>query len=144
MLAAAIETVLARYAFRSFWPDAWRRGVATLRHLADDARKAALAVAGSAAKSGEGPIADLEKITNRRIASIEDLLRLAAESPLAKPADRPARAQLQHSTLRHTAGFAALAVAFLHYYFWDVSLQIASLNSVTVFVAVTPLLEAAT
>jgi hypothetical protein len=32
---------------------------------------------------------------------------------------------------------SALVAAYLHYYFWDVHLQIASLNSVTVFVPVT-------
>ncbi len=31
---------------------------------------------------------------------------------------------------------SALVAAYLHYYFWDVQLQIASLNSVTVFVSV--------
>lgn len=32
---------------------------------------------------------------------------------------------------------SALVATYLHYYFWDVHLQIASLNSVTVFVPVT-------
>lgn len=37
---------------------------------------------------------------------------------------------------RQTALLAGLAGAYLHFYFWEVHLQIASLNSVTVFVPV--------
>jgi hypothetical protein len=36
--------------------------------------------------------------------------------------------------LKQAAFLGALAVAYLHYYFWDVQLQIASLNRVTVFI----------
>ena len=38
------------------------------------------------------------------------------------------------SLLKQTALLAGLVGTYLHYYFWDVNLQIASLNSVTVFV----------
>lgn len=48
-------------------------------------------------------------------------------------------AAVRASTLRQTISFAALAIAYLQYYFLSVSLQIASMPSVTVFVAVTPL-----
>lgn len=47
---------------------------------------------------------------------------------------RPARPATRAALLKRTALLAGLAVAYLHYYFWDVQLQIASLKSVTVFV----------
>ncbi len=50
---------------------------------------------------------------------------------------------MMHPLLRQTMTLGALTIAYLHYYFWDVSLQIASLNSVTVFVPVTSLAKAA-
>jgi hypothetical protein len=36
--------------------------------------------------------------------------------------------------LKQTALLAGLAVAYLHYYFWDVQLQIATLHRVSVFI----------
>jgi hypothetical protein len=36
--------------------------------------------------------------------------------------------------LKQTAWLGGLVVAYLHYYFWDVQLQIAVLNKVTVFI----------
>lgn len=44
-------------------------------------------------------------------------------------AARPAR-----PILKQTAFLGGLAVAYLHYYFWDVHLQIATLNRVSVFI----------
>ena len=38
------------------------------------------------------------------------------------------------STLKQSGLLAALVAAYLHYYYWDVQLQIASLNHLTVFV----------
>jgi hypothetical protein len=38
------------------------------------------------------------------------------------------------SIAKQALALSALVAAYLHYYFWDVHLQIASLNSVTVFV----------
>jgi hypothetical protein len=79
-------------------------------------------------------------MTGGRIASIEDLLRFVAPSSAIRPEVCLTRVRaVRPSTLRQTASFAAVAIAFLHYYFWDVSLQIASLRSVIVFVAVTSL-----
>ena len=145
MVAAIVEIIVARYAYRSLWPALWRRRVAVPSGHAHGARKAALQAVNRSAKSSGGAIAYLEEATGKRIVSIMDLLRLVAAPPPAKPAGRPARIQsVRRSTLRHTASFAALSIAFLQYYFWDVGLQIASLNSITVFVAVTPLLKVAT
>jgi hypothetical protein len=57
---------------------------------------------------------------------------------VASPAPRVARAlpaaRAFRSTLKQSGLLAALVVAYLHYYYWDVQLQIASLNHLTVFV----------
>lgn len=47
-----------------------------------------------------------------------------------------ARAGLSAPFAKRASALGALAATYLHYYFWDVHLQIASLNSVTVFVPV--------
>ena len=39
-----------------------------------------------------------------------------------------------NQAFKQTAFLGALVAAYLHYYFWDVQLQIASLNKVTVFI----------
>ena len=49
-----------------------------------------------------------------------------------RPAPRP-------SIVKQALALSALVATYLHYYFWDVHLQIASLNSVTVFVPVSAL-----
>lgn len=145
MVAAVIEAVLVRFAFRRLWPGLWWQGLAASRRGASRACEAALRVIRGATTSGGHAITDLEKLAGRRIASIDDMLRFVAVPQLARPAGGSGHARsAQRSTLRHTAGFAALAIAFLQYYFWDVSLQIASLHSVTVFVAVPSLVKTAT
>lgn len=126
MIAAAVEAVLVRHALHGLWPKLLRRG----------ARRATREPTSHAAKTGIGPVAYLEKMTGRPITAIEDILRFIAEPQAAGTARVHAD---RRSTPRHIAGFAALTIAFLQYYFWDVNLQIASLHSVTVFVAVTPL-----
>ena len=134
MIAAVIETVLARYAFRSLWSKL------PLRQIA-----ARLQSMSAVAKSDGDSVAYLEKMTGRRIASIEDMLRVVAAPSAVRSERWPARVKaVQRSTLRNTASFAALAIAFLHYYFWDISLQITSLNSLIVFVTVPPLQMVAT
>ena len=50
----------------------------------------------------------------------------------------PARRAFR-STLKQSGLLAGLVAAYLHYYYWDVQLQIASLNHLTVFVP-TPML----
>jgi hypothetical protein len=63
-----------------------------------------------------------------------DLLRRYLVAP-APPVARaiPARRAFR-STLKQTGLLAGLVAAYLHYYYWDVQLQIASLNHLTVFV----------
>ena len=53
----------------------------------------------------------------------------------APPSDSgTATSAVRRPLLRQTLWQLGLAGAYLHYYFWEVQLQIASLNSVTVFV----------
>lgn len=52
-------------------------------------------------------------------------------------ASSAATSALRPTLLRQTLWQLGLAGAYLHYYFWDVQLRIAALNSVTVFVAAT-------
>jgi hypothetical protein len=47
------------------------------------------------------------------------------------------RSGARPSIAKQALALSALVATYLHYYFWDVHLQIASLNSVTVFVPVT-------
>jgi hypothetical protein len=47
------------------------------------------------------------------------------------------RSSPRPSFAKQALTLSALVATYLHYYFWDVQLQIASLNSVTVFVPVT-------
>jgi hypothetical protein len=128
VIAAVTEAILARYAFHTLWPTfSWRKVAMRFQSISE------------AVTSNEDSVARLERMSGRRIASIEDLLRFVARSSEIKQENRPVRVQVvQRSIFRQTASFAALVIAFLHYYFWDVSLQIASLRSVTVFVTVTP------
>ncbi len=53
------------------------------------------------------------------------LRRLLARAIAARPAQ---------PLLKQTAFLGGLVAAYLHYYFWDVQLQIATLNRVTVFI----------
>lgn len=135
MIAAVCEAILARYALRTYWPGLWRHGLFALTGGAEN----------GAAESSKHTIGTLEKFTGRKRAWVEDMLRFVSAPTMLKPRAQPARVQaVQRSTLRHTAAFGALAIAYLLYYFADVSLQIASLHSVTVFVVVIPLQKFAT
>jgi hypothetical protein len=88
MLAAVVEIILLRYAWRAYRPKI-----------------------------------DLRQLFRRYI--------VAPAPPVARalPATRAFR-----STLKQSGLLAALVAAYLHYYYWDVQLQIASLNHLTVFV----------
>lgn len=88
------------------------------------------------------PLSDVESAALVLAAAAElALLRLAwrrdylyarrRESP-ARVVAAPGRAWLP--SMRRPAMTAAAAAAYLHYYYWDVQLQIAALPSLTVFV----------
>jgi hypothetical protein len=68
-----------------------------------------------------------------------ELLRRYLIAP-APPVARSLQAQRAfRSTLKQSGLLAGLVAAYLHYYYWDVQLQIASLNHLTVFVPATSL-----
>jgi hypothetical protein len=85
----------------------------------------------------EGPITEAEIAAFTVAAAVElILLRFVWLVFRPRPAFRhlPARPAARAPLLRQTALLTGLVVAYLHYYFWDVQLQIAALQSVTVFV----------
>lgn len=88
ILAAVVEIILLRYAWRAYRPKI-----------------------------------ELRQLLRRYI--------FAPAPPVARvlPAARAFR-----STLKQSGLLAGLVAAYLHYYYWDVQLQIASLNHLTVFV----------
>ena len=75
---------------------------------------------------------DLEWVAKRRITSIEDLLR--SVEPKSPPI-RQTRAAVPNALLRQSLALSALVGAYLQYYFLDIHLQIASMNSITVFLS---------
>jgi hypothetical protein len=71
------------------------------------------------------------------IAAVAELILLRYAWRMFRPRglrELLARASASAPLLRQTAFLAGLVGAYLHYYFWDVQLQIASLHSLTVFV----------
>jgi hypothetical protein len=88
LLAAVVEIILLRYAWRAYRPKI-----------------------------------DLRQLFQRYVIAPDP--RMAR----ARPAARTFR-----STLKQSGLLAGLVAAYLHYYYWDVQLQIASLNHLTVFV----------
>jgi hypothetical protein len=84
--------------------------------------------------SSEHALTELERLAGRPITSVDDLLRFIAAT--SAPRSAPPRARPERALLRQGAQLGALAVAYLHYYFWEVSLEIAALPALTVFVPI--------
>jgi hypothetical protein len=80
-------------------------------------------------------IAGVVEVLLLRFAWIRLGWRFGLEHTLAWSA-RGAAAARRTTPLRRTGLLTVLAVAFLHYYYWDVQTQIAMLPTVTVFVPV--------
>jgi hypothetical protein len=70
---------------------------------------------------------------------LRELLRRYLVAPAPPVAHSVPARRAFRSTLKQSGLLAGLAAAYLHYYYWDVQLQIASLNHLTVFVP-TPML----
>ncbi len=83
---------------------------------------------------------DLEKLAGQRIRSIEELLRYVEAGSRPQPTLHRARirraARSWSPVLRQSLALSALVGAYLQYYFLDVNLQIATLNSMIVFLPV--------
>ena len=141
MVAAVCEAILARRVLMDFALRLWRRWFPVFNRAAWQSAHQRRARPHSAPNASTQAVSYLEEITGKRISSVQDLLGVVGPAPIrAMAAAAPARrGPGRPSTMRQTVAFASLAIAYLHYYFWDISLQIASLNSLTVFVAVTPL-----
>ncbi len=138
MIAAVCEVILARHVFKEFWTRLWRRRFPVFNRSAWRSAHQHIARTRRTAAVGTSAISYLEQIAGRRIMSVQDLLGVIGAPPATRPAaaSRTSSVRERPSTLRQTVAFASLAIAYLQYYFWDVNLQIASLHSVTFFVAV--------
>ncbi len=141
MVAAVCEVLLARRALKPYATRLWRRWFPVFNRSAWNSAHRRRHAARRAPAPGTQAISYLETIAGKRINSVQDLLAVVGPPASARPRTPPlpAAALERPSTLRQTIAFASLAIAYLHYYFWDVNLQIASMHSLTVFVAVTPL-----
>lgn len=140
MVAAVCELLLARRVLKPHAVRLWRRWFPVFNRAAWKSAHRRRHAARRAPAANSQAISYLEAIAGKPIHSVQDLL--AVVGPPARAVPNPGAAR--PSTMRQTVAFASLAIAYLHYYFWDVNLQIASLHSLTVFVAVTPLQRIAT
>ena len=74
----------------------------------------------------------LEKLAGRKLETHAEVLRYLREVAGTQPGahrERERRRMLREATL-----LALLTVSYLHYYFWEVQLQIVSLHTVSVFI----------
>lgn len=102
--------------------------------LSEVGRRAAPAyiVSGYAPEAADDLVKYLEELAGRELRSREDIRRYVAE---ISAADRHANPVYKRRRfMKETALLFALAAAFIHYYFWDVNLQIARLPSMLIFV----------
>lgn len=99
-------------------------------------RPRSAAAAELSAASPEDLVRYLEGLTERKFRSCEDLLRLFQD--FMEENAEAIRAATRRRIVREALLLGALAAAYLHYYYWEVELQIASLHAVKVFVPVTP------
>jgi len=86
------------------------------------------------AESSDDVLEYLESLTGKTLRSRTAVDRLFKE--FAADEDRRLRAAKVRAARRHSYLLALVAVAFLHFYYWDVSLQIAALPEMKVFVPV--------
>ena len=89
----------------------------------------------AASESSDDVLAYLESLTGKKLRSrsaVDLLFKGFADDEAKRVRELKVRAARRHTLL------IALAVAsFLHYYYWDVSLQIAALPEMKVFVPIT-------
>ena len=88
----------------------------------------------------EGPLSAVQSAAFVIAAAVEAILlryvwrRHALKAHVSAFFARTAQRAIRRPFLRQAALLGGLVVAYLHYYFWDVHLQIAQLNHVTVFI----------
>jgi len=81
----------------------------------------------------------LEELAGRSLHSRTELLAFLNEVAGSRPLEY--RAAERGRSVRELSLLGLLAVSYLHYYYWDVQLQIAALNSARVFFPTPPPLE---
>ena len=81
----------------------------------------------------------LEELAGRSLHSRTELLAFLKEVAGNRPLDH--RAAELRRMVRELSLLALLALSYLHYYYWDVQLQIAALNSARVFLLAPASLE---
>jgi hypothetical protein len=87
---------------------------------------------GMEVQSSEEILAHLEQVTGRKLRSCDAVDRYLKE--LARDEDRRERSAFRKRIFRETLLLGLALVAFFNYYYWDVSLQIASVPIVKIFV----------
>jgi len=134
MLAFALETMLLRPYARALWTRGLRHAQSNRAASNSDDYTERKHPTRRIHVGPEGLRSDLDEIAERRIESIEDLLHyVAAKYP---PSRQELPGVLTNALFKRTLALSALVGSYLQYYFWDVNLQIASLNSLTVFLPV--------
>jgi MoxR-like ATPase len=88
------------------------------------------------AASAEDLVRYLETLSGRQFRSHEDVLQLLKD--FWQENVEAARAARRQRLIRETLLLGVLAVSYLHNYYWEVRLQIASLPALQVFVPVSP------
>lgn len=97
-------------------------------------RRRVPAAADAAAESSDDVLAYLESLTGKKLRSRSAIDRLFKE--FADDEAKRVREVKVRAARRHTLLIALAVASFLHYYYWDVSLQIAALPEMKVFVPV--------
>ena len=110
----------------------WLKDVASRRAtIVTPARTAAIP---NSPESSEDALRYLEDLTGHELRSREAIDRLLKD--LAADEVTRVRAAAGARIIREALLLGLLLAAYLHYYYWDVSLQVASLSQVRVFVPV--------
>lgn len=78
----------------------------------------------------------LEELADHKLQSHAEVLQFLKEVAGSQPEAHAARERRR--MVREIALLLILALSYLHYYYWDVQLQIAALRSVNVFVPAAP------
>jgi hypothetical protein len=74
----------------------------------------------------------LEALAGRKLQSHAEVLRYLREVAGTQPEAQ--RERERRRMVREVSLLALLAISYLHYYYWEVQLQIAALQSVSVFI----------
>jgi hypothetical protein len=109
--------------------------------LAEAGRRAQARARGPVAEGGDDTYNSpaslhkyLEALAHRKLQTHAEVLEYLREVAGSQPEAHAARERRR--MVREVALLVVLAISYLHYYYWDVQLEIAALNSVGTFVTV--------